>query len=279
MSIYVSTPVIFSSKVLEELQKELVLGKIANKEYEGELEYGSEIVLTGRGKPTISPYTGTVTWQNIQNAQITLRVDQQYYFAQTIEDIDKFQSNIDYMAGYAKDGAHGLELKVDDYIAGLYSQSGHAAVLDDDSVDVATAIGDITLMHTVLAENDVPENNMWICIPPWLADKLELAGLYHAQKVAGEVVNGFIGHILHFDVYVSNNLKYAGALADRDHYVMAGSYDSIAYVGQIKKTDIFDKLEDQMAGGVRMLHVWGAKVVKPKELIYATLKYAAETTI
>jgi len=279
MATYVSTPVIFASEVLEGLQTKLVLGKVAHRKYEGDLKYGTEIVIPGIGEPTISNYAGSVSWKNINNAQITLRIDQQKYWATVIEDIDKFQSDIEYMSKYAKKGAYGLEKLVDSHIAGLYSKSAYDPVLDDNSVDVDTAIGDITYMHTYLAEKDVPEENMWICVPPWLADKLELAGLYHADKVNGEVVNGFIGHILHFDMYVSNNLKYNGAAADRDHYVMAGSYDAIAYVGQIKKTDVFEKLEDKFAGGVRMLHVWGAKVVKPQELIYATLKFASESKI
>jgi len=279
MATYVSTPVIFASEVLEGLQTKLVLGKIAHRKYEGDLKHGTEIVIPGIGEPVISDYAGSVSWKNISNAQITLRIDQQKYWATVIEDIDKFQSDIEYMGKYAKKGAYGLEKLVDSHIASLYSKSAYDPVLDDNDVDVDSAIGDITYMHTYLAEKDVPEEKMWICVPPWLADKLELAGLYHADKVNGEVVNGFIGHILHFDMYVSNNLKYNGAIGDRDHYVMAGSYDAIAYVGQIKKTDVFEKLEDKFAGGVRMLHVWGAKVVKPKELIYATLKFAAESKI
>lgn len=279
MATYISTPVIFSTKVLEELKTKLVLGQIAHRDYEKDLTHGTEIVIPGRGKPTVGAYTGTVTWKEVSDSKLTMKIDQQNYWATIIHDIDKFQSDIEYMAGYAKDGGYGLEKLVDTNIAALYSKSAFAAVLDDDNVDTATAIGDITYMHTCLAEADVPDENMWIVIPPWLADKLQLAGIVQADKINGELVNGYIGRVLHFNMYVSNNLGYAGAVALRDHYVMAGSYDAIAYVGQLKESQIFEKLEDKFAGGVRQLHVWGSKVVKPRELIYSTLKYAAEVGI
>lgn len=275
-----SIPVIYRTKILKELENVLVLGKIATREYEGEIKRaGQEVIIKGRGKPTIKDYTGTVTWEKPTDSAITLRIDQNKYWAVEIDDIDEFQADYKIMDGYAADAAYQLDKTVDTHIASMYSQSAHAKLFTDTDVDTATAIGDITLIHTHLAELDVPEGNMWIVIPPWLADKLELAGIVHAEKVGGELVTNYLGRVLRFHMYVSNNLAHNGAKTDRDTYIMAGSYQAIAYCSQILKTQIFDQMEGSFENGARGLHVWGAKVVKPRELVYCQMKYAAETTI
>ena len=58
----------------------------------------------------------------------------------------------------------------------LYVYAGNS-IPDDDSCDTATILSDIGLMKQKLAENNVPENDMWLVLPPWVQLKLELAGI------------------------------------------------------------------------------------------------------
>jgi hypothetical protein len=56
------------------------------------------------------------------------------------------------------------------------------------------------------------------------------------------------------------------------------SRNAIAFAEQIVETRAMD-LEDSFAVGVSGLHVFGAKVVKPNEMVVGTFTYAAETAI
>lgn len=272
-----SIPVIYSSKVLENLQNKLVYGKVARKDFEGELKQGDRIIIRGYADPTVGTYDGSnISWETIVDSAIQLDITEMNYTAIKIEDVDKFQSDIEYMNRMAKKSAYRLARLVDTTIAGLYSESAHAVVKTDSDVDVATVISDVTAMHTAMAENDIDESDMWIIIPHWVKDYLELAGIYQANKVNAEITNGFIGNVLGMDMYVSNNVS---GTKGSNEYIMAGSYDAIALVQQIKESQFFDKFEDTFGSGMRTLMVWGYKVVKPKELFYADFTYVAETSI
>ena len=59
---------------------------------------------------------------------------------------------------------------------------------------------------------------------------------------------------------------------------MAGSYQSIAFVDQMTESESL-RSQGYFADLIRGLHVWGARVVKPKELFYLDLEEAPETTI
>lgn len=272
-----SIPVIYSSKVLENLENKLVFGKVARKDFEGELKKGDRIIIRGYADPTVGTYDGSsISWETIVDSAIQLDITEMNYTAIKIEDVDKFQSDIEYMNRMAKKSAYRLARLVDTTIAGLYSESAHSAVVTDGDVDIDTVISDITAMHTAMAENDIDEADMWIIVPHWVKDKLELAGIYHADKVGGELANGFIGNILGMNMYVSNNVSGA---KESSEYIMAGSYDAIALVQQIKESQFFEKFEDTFGSGMRTLMVWGYKVVKPQELFYCDLTYTDESSI
>ena len=103
-----------------------------------------------------------------------------------------------------------------------------------------------------------------------------LAGILKAQDLKGELKNGFVGNVLNFDMYQSNRCV---ALAGTKHNaIMAGSYDSIAFVQQIIESEVL-RLETRFADAVRGLHVWGSRVIKPKELFWADMTYTAESSI
>lgn len=272
-----SIPVIYSAKVMEALQKLLVFGAIARRDFEGELRYGDRVIIRGYGDPTVGDYDGTaISWETIDDSAIQLDITERKYTAIKIDDVDKFQSDIAYMNRMAKKSAYFLAKKIDTTIAGLYSESPHAAVNTDADVDAATVIGDLTRHHTEMAQNDIPEGNMWIVVPPWVKDSLYMAGIYQANKTAGELVNGYMGNVLDMDMYVSTNC--AGSYGSSE-YIMSGSYDAIALVEQIKESDFFEKFEDTFGSGMRTLHVWGYKVVKPQELYYSDLTYTDESNL
>ena len=69
---------------------------------------------------------------------------------------------------------------------------------------------------------------------------------------------------LGFDIYVSNNLAKDSS---GKTMMLCGSYSAIAYAEQVLETQVIDRMESSFATAVRGRLVFGAKVIKPKELI------------
>ena len=65
------------------------------------------------------------------------------------------------------------------------------------------------------------------------------------------------------DIYVSNQL----AVEDGATMMLAGSYSAIAYAEQVLETQVLDRLENSFDKAVRGRLVFGAKVIKPSELV------------
>lgn len=277
-------PVIFSAKVLSEIDDKLVFGKIATKEYQGEIsESGSRVVIPGIGDVTINEYDDTATtdpapveYEAPADSAIFLDIDKAYYYGIVIGDIKKKQSQINFMDPYAKKAGYGLDKTVDTFIAALYDKGAgeDTAYVTDATVDTYSVTS--TLGELWDACEGVNIDKKFIVLPSWMVLKLLLAGIVQANDLKGELKNGFIGKILNFDMYQSNRCT---ALAGTKHNaIMAGSYDCIAFAQQIIETEVL-RLESRFADAIRGLHVWGSRVIRPKELFWADVTYAAEEEI
>ena len=273
-------PVIFSAKVLSAIDDKLVFGKIATKEYQGDIsEKGSRVQIPGIGDVTINEYDDTadpaVSYEAPADSAIFLDVDKAYYYGIVIGDIKKKQSSIDFMTPYAQKAGYGLDKTVDTFIASLYSESATgAAYVTDAACDTSSITSTIGELWD--ACEGVNVDRKWIVLPSWMVLKLLLAGIVQAQDLKGELKNGFIGRVLNFDMYQSNRCT---ALAGTKHNaIMCGSYNSIAFVQQIIESESI-RLQTRFADAIRGLHVWGSRVIRPKELFYADVTYAAEEEI
>jgi hypothetical protein len=272
-------PQIWSTKILRTLEDNLVAKKICNTEYQGEIKKAGDTVhIAGLSDPTISTYSGSVSYESLKDAGVNLVIDQQKYFAFKVGDIEDAQSNIDKKGSQADRAAYMLRDTADSFILGKYGEANLSVT--DASLDSATVISALGAMQQKLAEKNVSDSDMWLVIPPWIRLKLQLAG------IAFQINNGINGSggmawtkDLGFDVFVTNQVVNTGTVDTPVSHVMAGSYNSIVYADQIIETQYFDKLEGSFDSAVRGLHVYGAKVVRPDLLVHGTFTYAAETAI
>lgn len=272
-------PQIWSTKILRTLEDNLVAKKICSKEYQGQIKKaGDSVHFNGLADPTINPYTGSISYETLQDARLTLVIDQQNYFAFTIDDITKAQANVDLKGSQAERSAYKLKEAADSYVLGLYTESNLTRVADS-TCDTATILGDIGLAKQRLAEQNVPESDMFLIIPPWVQLKLELAGI---KFQINNGINGTGGmawtKVLGFDVYVTNQVPNLGTASAPQSQCLAGAYNSIVYADQIVETEAL-RLEDSFDTAVRGLHVFGAKVIRPDHLVVLNLTYTAETAI
>lgn len=271
-------PAIWTTKILRTLEDNLVAKKICNMDAEGEIKKaGDTVYFNGLADPTITAYTGSVTYEGLQDAGVTMHIDQQNYFAFKVGDVQKAQANVDLKGSQAARAAYKLKEACDTNIMSLYDQAN--LTVTDSSCDTASILSTMGSIQQKLAEVNVPSSDMWCVIPPWVQLKLKLAGIKF------EINNGLNGtggmawtNELGFDIYVTNQVINTNTVDAPVSKVMSGSYNAIAFAQQIIETESM-RLESSFDTGVRGLHVFGRKVVRPDLLCTATLTYTAETAI
>jgi hypothetical protein len=270
-------PQIWTTKILRVLEDNLVAKKICNLEAQGEIKKaGDTVYFNGLSDPTIKDYTGNVNYEELKDSGVVLQIDQQKYFAFKVGDIDKAQSKIDEKGSQASRAAYKLKEVCDSFILGKYAEAKHKVT---DTVTSANVLSTFSEIQRKLAEENVSESDMFVIIPPWLRNKLTLAGVKFSIN---DGINGTGGmawtNELGFDVFVTNNLVNLGSAATPQSQVLAGAHNSIAFADQILDTESL-RLESSFDNAVRGLHVYGGKVVRPDHLVHADLTFGAETSI
>src|SRR6056297_605105 len=270
-------PQIWNAKIIRELENNLIAKKVANMSYSGEIrQKGDTVFFNSLSDPTVDDYAGTVSYGDLEDSQIAMVIDQAKYFAFNVDDIDAVQANVDLRGSQAQRAAYQLANTCDRYILGKYAEAANQ--ITDTSCDTSTILSKIGEAGQKLSENNVPMQDRFLVIPPWVELKLKLAGVEF--KINDGLKSGQGGlswaEELGFKIYVSNNLTNTASTPVTECLAMSGN--AIAFAEQLMKTEAVRR-DAEFATGVRGLHVYGAKVIKPKEMVRLTLTHTAETAI
>ena len=260
-------PEIWSAQVLVSLKKaqRYAQAGVVNRNYEGEIRNGGDTVRARSiSRPTISTYTkgGTLTYEQLTDAQRALTVDQQKSFSFVVDDIDKAQ-NGGAMQEAADEAAYGLRDLADQYVAALYTGAQTANQIGTVSVTTGDiAYTQLLALKTKLDEANVPDEGRWAIVPSWYEGLLLNNDKFVRVDASGTdegLRNGRIGRAAGFTVLMSNN---APLVTGDDYAVMAGVPGAISYAEQIVEMEAL-RLQTTFGTGVRGLHVYGAKLMRP----------------
>ena len=258
---------VWSAQVLVSLKKaqRYAQAGVVNRNYEGEIRNGGDTVrVRSISRPTISTYTkgGTLTYEQLTDAQRALTVDQQKSFSFVVDDIDKAQ-NGGAMQEAADEAAYGLRDLADQYVAALYTGAQTANQIGTVSVTTGDiAYTQLLALKTKLDEANVPDEGRWAIVPSWYEGLLLNNDKFVRVDASGTdegLRNGRIGRAAGFTVLMSNN---APLVTGDDYAVMAGVPSAISYAEQIVEMEAL-RLQDTFGTGVRGLHVYGAKLMRP----------------
>ena len=178
-----------------------------------------------------------------------------------VDDVDKAQSKPGLMEKLTEESAVGLAEARDTFVAslakdaGAFSTSAAITTADDAKSAVDTAF-------EYLWDNGVRVNESTnIIISTWFYNlfKDKLTDLYtdNLEMIKKGVIGMYNGAM----VKLSNNLYNDGT----DDYMMIKTKKAIAFAGQIEKTEAY-RPHNLFADALKGLDVYGAKVVRPKEL-------------
>lgn len=273
MSVSNFIPEVWAARIFARLRKALVIGDLANRDYEGEIsEAGDTVKINSIGPVTVGTYTrnsGTLTLQTLEDSQMNLLIDQMKYFNFQVDDVDARQAAGNILAAGMDDAAYRLADTADTYLGTLYSQAGTTVV--SATYNSLTAYALLLTLKQKLDEKNVPAEGRYCVIPPWFETKLLLAEVIVENTSNDAFQNGKIARCAGFDLRRSNNLYNDGTY----DMVMAGTSRAIAYAEQINKVEAY-RPESKFCDAVKGLHVYGAKVVDPDCLAVAGVDEAAE---
>lgn len=281
MAITTFIPKLWSARLLYALEKSHVATNLVNRNYEGQISnQGDTVHINSIGAVTVKDYVKNTDMdapETLATTDQTLVIDQAKAFNFQVDDVDRVQA-----AGELIDTAMGRAAYALADVSDAYLLSVIAAGADSGNV-IGAASGPIALtaanvyenivkLRTKLDKANVPTSGRSIVIPPdvyaLLLNDTTHFSLAQAVTKDNVVINGMVGRIAGFDVYMSNNIK-TGTGTDGGHTpyfeVTAQIPDACTFAEQIVKTEAY-RMEKRFADGVKGLHVYGAKVTSGKAI-------------
>jgi hypothetical protein len=266
-------PTVWSENLYQELDKKYIGVANCNRDFEGEIrEKGNTVRICGVGDVVVSDYTKNSNMDSpvsLSDTARDLKIDQAKYFNFQIDDIDRAQSSPKLMEVAMKNAASAIANDADRYVYGLFGQAGSSIKCTDTTVE--NIIDLIIDARTKLFANNVSDpEDIVIEVTP------DIAGLIMKAKVTLSTDNtavmeaGCIGAIGGCKIFVSNNVKKMEGDNGYEHKCLARTKRAIAFAEQLSEIDAY-RPELRFADAVKGLHLYGAKVVYPKEMVLLDL--------
>jgi len=132
----------------------------------------------------------------------------------------------------------------------------------------------ITMMGSVLDEQNIPEDDRWAVLPVWMTQKIKNSELKDASMTGDPKSilrnGGRIGMVDRFNIYQSNLLARTldGGSGKMCTNVVFGHRSAITFATQMTQNEIIDNPNDY-GKLYRGLQVYGYKVVQPTAIGHA----------
>ena len=259
-------PIFWSKYCQTELKKDLILANWCDYQFEGELKHGSKLTIVGAVRPTIQQYKkGTdLNIEHLDDTAQYLEITQADAFAFEVDDIDRAQSMPNYLETQFNEAKYALAESADKYVGSLAKDAGEDMTSESTDLDGLTSFfKPIDDAHIKLYNNDVPQTMELaadLCPKHIVGLRKELAELFTDN--VEYIKRGAVGKYANTYLRMSNNLSTDES---GDVLEMVRTKKAIAFAGQIDKLETARR-EKGFADIVKGLHVYGAKVVRPKEL-------------
>lgn len=259
-------PTVWSEALYEELNKNYVGVKLCSREFEGDIKnQGDRVKINGLGPVTVFNYTKNTDMPSpevLSDNSRTLIIDQAKGFNFCIDSIDDVQSSPKLIQAAMKKAADALSDEADKYIYSLTDASVPTVKLEGTSREEVLRF--LCEARRILLENNVPNSaRITLEIPPIVEQMLLVTSLITDTNNSEALTKGYIGKILGFDIHVSNNIP----CVDGVYKCIARTDRAIAFAEQINTIKPYEP-ELRNGTAVKGLHLYGAKIVYPKEIVF-----------
>lgn len=281
MAITTFIPELWSARLLYALDNAHIAANLVNRDYEGLIrQQGDTVHINTIGPVTVDEYTRNTDIDDpevLTTTEQTLVIDQAKYFNFQVDDVDAAQSAGDLMDAAMARAAYALNDASDAYLMSVIASGADSGNVIGSSAAVSLTASNvyenIVALRTKLDKANVPTSGRFVVVPPEVYALLLLDDRFVKATDAGTanatLLNGEVGRVAGFTVYMSNNTPYA----TETWSIPAGVAAATTYAEQIVSTEAY-RLEKRFADAVKGLHVYGAKVTDGKQLAVLKAKVA-----
>lgn len=262
-------PTVWSENLYTELDRQYIGVKHCNREFEGDIRgQGSSVKICGVGSINVSNYTKNTdltTPQTLDDSARELIINQAKCFNFQIDDIDRAQSTPKLMSAAMKVAASALANEADKYVYSLYGEAEHGfsvlGVTTENLLDYFFAARKKLYMSNVTDSSDIVFE-----VSPAIAEMILKAKITTASDNTDALENGCLGSIAGCKVYVTNNIFVEDGENYIYHKCLARTKRAVAFAEQLSEINAY-RPEKRFADAVKGLHLYGAKVVYPSEMV------------
>jgi len=262
-------PTIWNNRLISALKRVLIFANLCNQDYTGEVTAGGTVKINQVGEVDVGDYTAysDMTFQTLDDASLTMKIDQQKYFAFQLDQTDTVFIAPNVMGAGVDRGMYRLRNGIDQFIAGKYTEAGvtYGSATAPKNASSGTIVQYLAEFRETILEADIPAEGLWATVPPWIFTKLFLAGVADKTPNADVFANGWIGGIAGFSrLYMSNNVAMSNTTTTT--VLASAGNEAMAYAAAISGDIRILPAPARRATNVDGLWVYGGKVVRPDRL-------------
>lgn len=253
-------PELWSMKVIDFREKNLIFADLVDRQFEGEFKYGDTLHIPNLTEMSARAKSANtmVSYEALTDTLTDIVINKHYYAATLVEDIVKVQENQDVMNRYSGQFGYVLGKQVDTDLAGL---------VDDFTQTVGTLTVGLTeadILRAIQYEDDAdhPNDERFFGFSP--AEKMSLLQIdkfvskdYNAASI--RQARGMFGTIYDIPCYASTNIEGSNG-AGHDNFLMHRSAIALA-VQQGVKTESAYSIDD-LGHKVVAHNIYGFKEIR-----------------
>ena len=264
-------PTIWSETLYSELNKNFVAVNHCNRDFEGEIKSkGSVVNICGIGDINIKDYTANTdmtTPQELEDSVTKLEINRAKFFNFQIDDINKAQASPKLMEAAMQKAAEAIANEADKYVFSLYNDAGTKLSYTMSGSD--TIFGTILTAREALYENNVGDNaELFFEVSPKVASLILRDKTFGGNFNTNALETGYLGSVFGCKIFVCNNISVTN---NKLHHCIIRTKRAISFADQLSEVEAY-RPEKRFADAVKGLHLYGAKVVYPKEMVSITFE-------
>ena len=268
---------IWSKAIDKELERAFVFADGTNQSYSGEIKgLGDTVRILGVGKPTVTEHSlidGDIllsTPEKVSDTSVSLVVDKAAYFNYAVGDIDKAQGAGKVLSVLNEEASQEVANKIDRHIANLVNPDSGTVGLQNftkTQITNANVMATLDACQAMLYANDVsPATEVEMILPPWLYMLFRQAYQNKDTDNSEYLTNGKVARYGNMTIKMSNNVAVKNDGTRDVYYVQIRTKRAIAYAASEAHTEAY-RPESSFSDAVKGFKLYGAKVVRPKELV------------
>ena len=264
-------PTIWSETLYSELNKNFIAVNHCNRDFEGEIKSkGSVVNICGIGDINIKDYTANTdmtTPQELEDSVTKLEINRAKFFNFQIDDINKAQASPKLMEAAMQKAAEAIANEADKYVFSLYNDAGTKLSYTMSGSD--TLFGTILTAREALYENNVGDNaELFFEVSPKVASLILRDKTFGGNFNTNALETGYLGSVFGCKIFVCNNISVTN---NKLHHCIIRTKRAISFADQLSEVEAY-RPEKRFADAVKGLHLYGAKVVYPKEMVSITFE-------